>query len=136
LRWGRRRSAAAVNNCGNSAPASRMGTSRPIIQPGAPSVVINQLNTSLGSISPSEILLVDRLATWVKKLPASSRQALSGMSLHTRPSSPEVSISNTCCWVVSDMTAKLALTTSTAIFTLGCAAAKALEAPPDRAKRR
>ena len=71
---------------------------------GAPSVVSSQLSTSFGSINPSEILLADRLVMCLRKFPDSALQALSGISLHTRPSSPEVSICMTVLRVFSDMT--------------------------------
>ena len=53
LRRAMARMRAAVNSCGNSAPASRIGTRKPIIAAGAPRCVISHDSTSLGSTNPS-----------------------------------------------------------------------------------
>ena len=78
----------AMNICGSNAPLSRIGTKTPANTAGAPSDVKSQDNISLGSINPSAILVIDRLATRRNAFGASAFCAPCDRS-SASPSAPE-----------------------------------------------
>ena len=64
-----------------------MGTSKAAREPGAPTALISQASTVFGLISRSPTLVSVLAAIMRKKLPGTSRQASSLMSVQVRASS-------------------------------------------------
>ena len=81
------RTQAAMTSCGSSEPDSRIGTSQEIQAAGAPSAVIIQGSTVLALTSSSPRLVSVCALVILTKLPGSSWQASSEISLQTRASS-------------------------------------------------
>jgi hypothetical protein len=90
LRTARARIAAATNSCGSSDSDSRMGTSRPMKNAGAPAAESSHGSTSFALASSSPILVQTLAPSCRKKFSGWSLHAASGMSLQTRASSSPV----------------------------------------------